>query len=151
MITTATFDSIFDHARESHRQRLIPALSFGVITRDGKKWVEFIGDAQIEPEKSPLTRSKWFDLASLTKVIFTTECCLSLVEQGRLALDEPISSYLPDLRQYDVKAKERALTIRQLLSHNTPLPAVEPLYTLGLSQDTVRAYILQHSCIKIKN
>jgi len=85
----------------------------------------------------------WFDLASLTKVIFTTHRILLLVTSGRLKLDDPLAKYIPDLRQYDTNALERALTIRQLLSHQTHLPAVEPLYTLGQDPETLRAYVLQ--------
>ena len=35
----------------------------------------------------PLRRETWFDLASLTKVIFTTTRILRLVDDGRIRLD----------------------------------------------------------------
>ena len=51
---------------------------------------------------------------------------------------------IPDLRQYDLGAPRSAsLTFRQCLSHQTHLPAVEPLYTYGLDPATLRAFILQ--------
>jgi hypothetical protein len=104
------------------------------------------GLAQREPEPVAMTAETWFDLASLTKVVFTTTAVLRLVEAGRIGLDEPLAGAIPDLRQYDVAgAPERRLTYRQLLSHQTHLPAVEPLYTLGLDPRTLRAHVLQRA------
>ncbi len=121
----------------------IPGAAFGIVTREGTRAVRVTGFAQIEPDPVPLTREMWFDLASLTKVIFTTQKIMSLCEAGKIALDDPLVRHIPDLRQYDSAATERALTIRQLLAHQTHLPAVEPLYTLGQDPETLRAYVLQ--------
>jgi CubicO group peptidase (beta-lactamase class C family) len=51
---------------------------------------------------------------------------------------------LPDLRQYNGDAWERKITFRQCLGHQTPFPAVVPLYTYGRDPDLLRAYVLQH-------
>jgi CubicO group peptidase (beta-lactamase class C family) len=40
-------------------------------------------------------------------------------------------------------AAERRLTFRQCLTHQTHLPAVEPLYTYGQAPQTLRAFVLQ--------
>ena len=85
----------------------------------------------------------WFDLASLTKVLFTTPAILDLVAQGRIGLDDGLTAAIPDLRQYDADAPERRLTVRQCLAHQTHLPAVEPLYTYGQDPATLRAFVLQ--------
>ena len=90
-----------------------------------------------------MQRGTWFDLASLTKVLFTTPAILRLVAQGRIALNDKLTVAIPDLRQYDPRAAERHLTFRQCLSHQTHLPAVEPLYTYGQNPATLRAFILQ--------
>ena len=61
-----------------------------------------------------------------------------------VALDDPLTSALPDPRQYAVApAAERRLTFRQCLAHDTFLPAVEPLYTYGQDPATLRAFVLQ--------
>ena len=36
-----------------------------------------------------------FDLASLTKILATTTALLQLVEQGTVAIDDPVQTYLP--------------------------------------------------------
>ena len=68
---------------------------------------------------------------------------MNFVAQGRIALDDRLTVAIPDLRQYDPAAAERHLTFRQCLSHQTHLPAVEPLYTYGQDPATLRAFILQ--------
>jgi CubicO group peptidase (beta-lactamase class C family) len=121
----------------------IPGAALGVVTAAGARAVLWDGAAQLVPQRAAMERSTWFDLASLTKVIFTTTAILRLVEQGRIALDDPLSKAIPDLRQYDLNAPERQLTFRQCLAHQTHLPAVEPLYSYGQDPATLRAFVLQ--------
>src|SRR4051812_38207066 len=119
--------------------------AIGVVTATGDRAVAVFGLAQREPDPAPLHRGTWFDLASLTKVLFTTPTLLQLVAQKRMALDDKLAVAIPDLRQYASQAAERQLTFRQCLSHQTHLPPVEPLYTYGLEPATLRAFILQHA------
>jgi CubicO group peptidase (beta-lactamase class C family) len=121
----------------------IPGAAVGVVTATGERAVQVFGLAQREPDALPMQLDTWFDLASLTKVLFTTPAILHLVAQGRMALDDTLTAAIPDLRQYDRTAPERALTFRQCLSHQTHLPPVEPLYTYGQDPATLRAFILQ--------
>jgi CubicO group peptidase (beta-lactamase class C family) len=121
----------------------IPGATLGVVTESGDKAALFGGLAQRLPERVEVTRETWFDLASLTKVIFTTTSILQLAASGSLDLDGPLTTAIPDLRQYDIAAAERRLTFRQCLTHQTHLPAVEPLYTYGQDARTLRAFILQ--------
>ncbi len=121
----------------------IPGAVLGVAMRDGEIAARHAGAAQLVPSHAALRADTWFDLASLTKVIFTTTLILRLVEEGRIALDDTLIRAIPDLRQYDAAAAERALTFRQCLSHQSFLPAVEPLYTHGQDPLTLRAFVLQ--------
>lgn len=129
----------------SVRSGRIPGAVFGVLDGDARA-LRHAGHAQVVPEPVAMTESTMFDLASLTKVLFTTDALLRLAEQGRLSLDDTLGALLPDLRQYDVAgAAERRLTLRQCLTHQTHLPAVEPLYTYGQTPSTLRAFILQRA------
>jgi CubicO group peptidase (beta-lactamase class C family) len=143
MTLTDIIDGAFAPAAASIAAGSIPGAVLGIVTADGTRAVEWAGAAQIEPEREPVTRDTWFDLASLTKVIFTTTRILHLVEEGRITLDDPLIAVIPDLRQYDMNAAERRLTFRQCLAHQTHLPGVEPLYTYGQDPNTLRAFILQ--------
>jgi len=121
----------------------IPGGVLGIVDRNGERVVRSVGSAQLVPKPRPMHDQTWFDLASLTKVIFTTPRILALAEDAVIDLDAPVISVLPDLRQYDQEAWERKATFRQCLGHQTPFPAVEPIYTYGRDPELLRAFILQ--------
>jgi CubicO group peptidase (beta-lactamase class C family) len=122
----------------------IPGATLGMVTAGGERAVRFAGHAALVPEREALTENHWFDLASVSKVIATTTMILALADQGKLDLDAPLITAIPDLRQYDVaNAPERRLTFRDCLAHRTFLRAVEPIYTYGDDPDRLRAFVLQ--------
>lgn len=60
-----------------------------------------------------------FWIASMTKSVNAT-AVMTLVDEGKLSLDEPASKWLPDLGKVTVKdgaAPEKPITLRMLLSH----------------------------------
>jgi CubicO group peptidase (beta-lactamase class C family) len=139
-----SIEAAFAPVRAAIAEGRIPGGVLGMLGPDGRREVVWAGLAQREPVPAPMTRDTWFDLASLTKVVFTTTAILRMIEEGRIGLDDPLTVAIPDLRQYDVAgAMERRLTFRQCLSHQTFLPAVEPLYTYGQDPQTLRAFVLQ--------
>lgn len=79
-----------------------------------------------------------FRLASVTKPIISVTA-MRLVELGVLALDTPVSRYLPDFRPRLVDGDETHITIHQLLSHTSGLgyrflaAADSPYHLLGVS------------------
>ena len=66
--------------------------------------------------------STLYDLASLTKVIATTPALMLLVERGRVRLDAPVATYLPELQG----SRTAGVTVRQLLAHSSGLRADIP-------------------------
>lgn len=123
----------------------IPGGVLGILHPDGRRSLRAEGLAQRVPEPVAMRVDTVFDLASLTKPVFTTVAILKQVEAGRITLDDPLASVIPDLRQYDPNAAERRLSFRDCLAHRTHLPAVEPLYTYGQDPQTLRAFILQRA------
>jgi CubicO group peptidase (beta-lactamase class C family) len=137
------FDTAFAAVRAAIEAGRIPGAVLGLL-EEGRMTVRAAGWAAIEPERVAMREGTVFDLASLTKVVFTTPAILRLVGEGRIGLDDRLTVAIPDVRQYDVAgAAERRLTFRQCLAHATHLPAVEPLYTYGQDPATLRAFILQ--------
>lgn len=122
----------------------IPGAVLGVVDADGARATRVIGEAQKVPVSRPMTEGTWFDLASLTKVIFTTPRILALAEAGTIDLDAPLTSVIPDFRQYNPDNWERKITFRQCLGHQTPFPGVFPIYTYGTDPNLLRAFVLQH-------
>jgi CubicO group peptidase (beta-lactamase class C family) len=83
------------------------------------------GDAQCdEAGRRPMTADTIFDLASLTKVTATLPCLLYLIGRGDVGLDQPAQRYLPE---FTGTGKDR-VTVRQLLSHISGLPAERRYY-----------------------
>jgi len=75
-----------------------------------------------------------YDLASLTKVVATTTAAMLLFDEGKLELDAPVAKYLPE---FAGGSKDR-VTVRQLLTHRTGLPAGRELWRLASSPGAAR-------------
>jgi CubicO group peptidase (beta-lactamase class C family) len=75
-----------------------------------------------------------FDVASLTKIVFTTNMVMLAVDQGLLKVDDPVRRYLPAWGSAD---KER-ISIRDLLEHQSGLQPWLPLYVR--SKSSAEAY-----------
>ena len=76
------------------------------------------GDRAVEPDREAMTVDTIFDCASLTKVLATTPAVMQLVEQGRIRLNDPVSTYIPEFAANGKKD----ITIRELLTHYSGLP-----------------------------
>lgn len=89
----------------------IPAVSGAVAREPGRAlWQGAAGMADLELRR-PATPPSRFRLGSCSKVV-TAAAAMRLVEQGRLDLDVPVATYLPDLPEH-----HRRTTLRQLLGH----------------------------------
>jgi D-alanyl-D-alanine carboxypeptidase len=80
--------------------------------------------------RQPLPDDARFYIYSVTKMLLAM-ATLRLVEQERLALDQPIQTLLSEV------ALDRPITIRQLLNHTSGLPdyGAMPAYNLALKSD----------------
>jgi len=137
------FDRAFEIVASAIADGRIPGAVLALQTGDGKRRVRSAGLARCIPEPRAMGNDTWFDLASLTKVVFTTPRILMLAESGAIDLDAPLISVLPDLRQYAPESWIRRVTFRECLAHQTPFPAVEPIYTYGSDAELLRAFVLQ--------
>lgn len=127
--------------RRAVSEQGLPGAALGVVDQHGHKSTLVLGLAQKVPHEIPLDAAHWFDLASLTKPLFTARHILKAAQQGRLDLDDPVSAFLPELGWMQETAL-KGRTIRQLLTHTAGLPAWVPLYTWG-DAETIRARFMQ--------
>ncbi|MGF7215441.1 CubicO group peptidase (beta-lactamase class C family) [Spirosoma lacussanchae] len=93
-------------------------------------------------KKTPLKRDDIYRIASQSKAI-TTVALMTLFEEERFLLDDPISKYIPAFKNprvlvqydrknptggsYETRPARSEITIRQLLSHNAGIPYEHPL------------------------
>lgn len=83
-----------------------------------------------------------YDLASLTKVTATLPLVLRLVAEGEVGLDDAVARYLPGFGELD-DVKKR-VTVRELLSHSSGLPAVREVWRLaGTAEDRFAAVLAE--------
>src|SRR5665647_3157605 len=84
--------------------------------------------------KSPRpTASTLWDMASLTKVIGRTSAMMQLVERGKVDLDAPVQKYLPEW----TGTNKDKVTVRQLITHQSGLPAFKQYYKVNASPDSI--------------
>lgn len=103
-----------------------PSAVYLVAERGRVRFAGALGDAVREPARHAATLETIFDLASLTKPLVTGMLLALLVERGAVGLDSPVAEYLPWFGAGD----KRAVTVRQLLTHTSGLPAWQPLNLL---------------------
>ena len=82
------------------------------------------GRIDAAPDAPLVTDSTLFDLASLTKVIATTTAAMILEDEGKLDLDAPIRTYLPEINAPD----KASITTRMMLTHTGGFEAFAPLW-----------------------
>jgi methyl acetate hydrolase len=105
-------------AMAADRKRIIYQGAFGVVD---------IGDAR------PLKLDALFRIASMTKAI-TSTAAMQLVEQGRLAIEDPVEKYLPEFAKlsvfesfdpatgaYRLRPATKVMTVRHLFTHTSGL------------------------------
>jgi CubicO group peptidase (beta-lactamase class C family) len=93
----------------------------------------------------PITIDTLFHVASISKV-YTATLVMQLVDEGKLDLDAPIRTYLPDFRVADADATEH-VTARQLLSHTSGIDG-DKEDSFGRGDDALARYV--ESCATLE-
>ena len=116
----------------------IPAIAAAVGDRDGTRWQRIDGHTHALPGAPLISPAYRFDLASLTKVVVTMPTILHLVESGDLHLGWKVADVLPEF----VGDGKQDVTIAQLLTHASGLPAHIPFWLGGDDPEIVRARVM---------
>lgn len=124
--------------------RKLPGAVFH-LERDGAVYERAFGAHTYEAGASKVTPDTVFDAASLSKVLATAPAVLLLAEEGRIDLEAPLVRYFPEC----AGGGRDAITVRQLLTHSSGLPAGLPArpawqgreaaYRLACTQDVTHA------------
>ncbi|MEM8485222.1 MAG: serine hydrolase domain-containing protein [Bacteroidota bacterium] len=108
----------------------IPGVTYAIAHHGKIEVMRSIGYQDIE-NQTPVTDSTIYRIASMTKIV-TSVAVLQLIESGKIALDDPISRYIPELSNQrvlvDVEKPDgptepatQAMTVKQLLMHTSGL------------------------------
>lgn len=110
--------------------KLLPGAAI-IVCRDGKiVYHKAFGMRDLEAS-DPLQRDDIYRIASMTKAI-TSTAAMMLFEEGKFALNDPISKYLPEFKQMKVlleynrqtgamttEPAKSEITVRQLMNHTS--------------------------------
>ena len=99
----------------------IPGMAVGVVADGVTVYARGFGVASLE-DRRPVTAETLFHMASVTKP-FVATAVMQLVEEGIVALDDPVVRRLPYFAMADERARD--ITIRQMLSHTAGMPDEE--------------------------
>lgn len=94
------------------------AVRYSAYDEETDTGVEFPPEQQI-----PMADDTVFDLASVSK-LFTSILAVQQIERGELALESPVTAYLPEF----AGGGKQDVTVRQLLTHTSGFRAWIPLY-----------------------
>lgn len=111
--TARNFDRIDQLVADGIAAKAAPGMVVLVGRGDQTLYEKAFGARATVPSHEPMTLDTIFDLASLTKVVATTTAVMTLVEQGRIRLNDPVAAFVPGFDRYG----KGGITIRHLLTH----------------------------------
>ena len=119
----------------------LPGFAIGIVKDNEVIYARGFGYKNIDTKK-PVTTTTLFHMASISKP-FVATAVMQLVEQGKIDLETPVTTYLPYFQLDDERYK--TITIQQMLSHVSGMPDVEdyewnnPQYDEGALERYVRS------------
>ena len=110
--TTPAIDAAIERALAENR--IVGAVV--LVAQDGEIVYRRAAGLADRERGIPMRENAVFRLASLTKPIVTA-AALRMVELGRIALADPVTTYLPDFRPALPNGERPPITLRHLLTH----------------------------------
>jgi serine-type D-Ala-D-Ala carboxypeptidase len=103
---------------------VFPGAVLLVTGGDGIVFLEATGYRSLFPERHIMKHGTIFDLASLTKPLAASLALMKLVDTGKLDLDQPLTTILPE----NLPDDKRAITTRLILCHSAGFTDWKPFY-----------------------
>jgi CubicO group peptidase (beta-lactamase class C family) len=113
-MTDKDLDALRSILRQAVDDKVVPGISMVLAHRGEVIFKEAYGDLKLDQK---------VQMASSSKSV-TATLLMILVDQGKLALDDPVEKYLPEFKGITLKGKPpaRPPTVRNLLSNTSGLP-----------------------------
>lgn len=137
-INLSTIKKIDSLAQKGITEKAYPGCQV-LIAKEGKIIYDKNFGYHTYDKQREVTSNTMYDIASLTKIVTTTIAIMRLYEEEKIKLDAQISNYIPELKKSEVGK----LTIKELLSHYTTLPAVYPFAQKKLKGKNIHQAILK--------
>jgi uncharacterized protein YbbC (DUF1343 family) len=131
-IDVRRFETIDALVRDDIAQKRLPGAVVLIGHRNRVVYQKALGHRALVPSAEPMTLDTIFDVASLTKVVATTTSVLMLIEEGKLRLNDRVSTFIPGFERYG----KADITIRHLLTHVSGLRPDVDLADAWVGTDT---------------
>ncbi len=118
------------------KQHEIPGITLAIIQNGKKIKADGYGFANLE-HKVPATKDTVFEIGSVTKQ-FTAAGIMLLVQDGKLSVDDKISTHLKDTPPFWSK-----ITVRQLLTHTSGIKSYTGLPGFELTEHLTQAQFIE--------
>lgn len=135
-------DRICDIAHKGIRENVFAGVVIHIERKGVCLFSEAFGYAQTVPLRRAMSKDMLFDLASLTKVVGTLPAVMRSVSLGKIDLKREIAHYLPDWLKMPFGFAREHVTVEQLLTHTSGLPAWRPYYVQFVSTAQYRERII---------
>jgi uncharacterized protein YbbC (DUF1343 family)/CubicO group peptidase (beta-lactamase class C family) len=106
-------DALEPLLQQAISEKMLPGAVVLVGRGERTVYQKAVGHRAVVPTQEAMTLDTIFDLASLTKVVATTTSVMMLVEEGKIRLNDRVSTFIPGFERYG-KAN---ITIRHLMTH----------------------------------
>jgi len=108
-------------AKKEMKKNQVVGLSIAVVDDQKTVWAQGFGYADLK-NKKPATPETVYRIGSISK-LFTVMAAMQLAEQGKINIDQPLKSYLPE---FSVKTRfpdADPITLRSIMTHHSGLPS----------------------------
>lgn len=135
-LDTAAIDAYVTRMLEVHG---VPGAAIAIVQNNRLQYVKGYGIRNVDTGE-PVTPETLFSIGSISKS-FTAFAVMQLVEAGKLNLDTPVITYLPEFKLSTPEATQ-ALTLRHLLSNSAGFVPDDVVWYTGKLQNN--ADLLAH-------
>ncbi|MCX7766132.1 MAG: beta-lactamase family protein, partial [Candidatus Sumerlaeia bacterium] len=130
-LNSAVLNRINATVEQAISNRVTPGAVVIIGTPERTYLARAYGKLTYDADATSMTLNTLFDLASVTKVVATATATMRLIQDGRLALNDLVSKYIPGFAQPD----KNKITIHHLLTHTSGLPAYASVEAVRKSAD----------------
>jgi CubicO group peptidase (beta-lactamase class C family) len=128
-VTTDSLAEIDNLVATAIQQKAIPGCQI-LVAKDGVIIMDKAYGYQTYDSILPVTTNTLYDLASITKVLATTQGIMYLLERDSISLDTPLSNYLSYLKG----TNKENISIRQIMAHQAGLYPYFPFWKKVLDE-----------------
>ncbi|MBC7962211.1 MAG: beta-lactamase family protein [Steroidobacteraceae bacterium] len=118
---SSTKEYISRLARQQMKKHDVTGLSIALVDDQKVVWAEGFGFAD-QANQLPATPETIYRVGSISK-LFTATAVMQLVEQGKIDIDQPLRTYLPEFSIKSRFADATPVTPRTLMTHHSGLPS----------------------------